>query len=108
MAQLSMEQVRILFFNDQRDMILDERIWPGAVDEVEVPVCDIVRHALLLGSTSLLFAHNHPSGDCRPSRQDVEYTRSLVNSCKALKIRIYDHIIVSRNGSFSFRDLGYM
>ncbi|WP_172451960.1 JAB domain-containing protein [Sphingobium sp. SA916] len=108
MAALAEEQVRVLFFNDACDAIADERIWPGTATHVELPLGELVRHAIACGSPMLLFAHNHPSGVPQPSRADVEFTRRLVRICKELQIRVHDHIIVSRNGSFSFRNLGYM
>lgn len=108
MASLSEEQVRVLFFNDACDAIADERIWNGTATEVKVPIGDLVRHAFACGSPTLLVAHNHPSGLAQPSRADVDYTRRLFKICKELEISVYDHIIVTRNGSFSFRERGYM
>jgi DNA repair protein RadC len=108
MATLTKEQARILFFNSRGDAILDEQIWFGTATEVDIRISDIVRHAISLGSPALLFAHNHPAGDPNPSKQDIELTRRFINICKALEIKVHDHIIVSRNGSFSFRELGYM
>ncbi|WP_162179763.1 JAB domain-containing protein [Sphingobium chlorophenolicum] len=108
MASLREEQVRVLFFNDAGDMIADERVWLGTPTEVEIPIEELVRHAFACGSPRLLIAHNHPSGIAEPSRQDVEFTRRLVKICRELQIRVYDHVIVTHKGSFSFREMGYM
>ena len=108
MATLRHEQFRTLFLDREEDLVVDERSWYGAATEVQVPVGEIVRHAILHGSDSLLFAHNHPAGDPFPSMQDVELTRKLVKICRELDIQVLDHIIVSCNGSFSFRRSGYM
>lgn len=108
MATLTCEEVRTLFIDSENGWILDEQSRSGTATKVEIPVNEVMRHAILQGADSLLFAHNHPSGDPRPSKQDVEFTRKLVMIGKELKIRVFDHIIVSRNGSFSFRASGYM
>lgn len=108
MVDLETEQVRVMFFESRSLAMLDERTWPGTVNQVEVDIRDIIRHALLLGSPTLVFAHNHPSGNAQPSKQDIALTKRLHDTCKTMGITLYDHIIVARNGSFSFRDFGYM
>lgn len=108
MATLTHEQFRVIFLNSEDGCVLGEQSWSGTATEVEVPVDRVVRQAILNASDSLLLAHNHPSGDARPSKQDAELTRNLVKVCKMLHIRVVDHIVVSRNGCFSFRASGYM
>lgn len=108
MTPLTVEQMRILFFDRSSGSLVDEQIHFGTATQVEVRYQDIVRHAFLLESPFIVLSHNHPSGDPNPSRQDIDYTRTLVSVCKALDIRLHDHIIVSSHGSFSFRDQGYM
>ena len=108
MAQLTAEQMRILFFDQDSGSLIDEQIHFGTATQVEVRYQQIVRQAFLLGSAFIVLSHNHPSGNPSPSRQDIDYTRTIVSVCKALDIRVHDHIIVSANGSFSFREQGYM
>lgn len=108
MAALTREQARILFFNAEGNMVLDEQIWRGTVSEVDVRCRDVVQRAFSIGSPALLMAHNHPSGDPRPSEQDIQFTRKLVNICRGLEIAVHDHVIVASGGSISFRELGYI
>lgn len=108
MAHLTQEQARILFFNRDGNLVLGDRVWAGTAVEVEVRFREVIEHALALGSPTLVFAHNHPSGEARPSEQDIRYTQRLARICKDLEILLYDHVIVSRNGSSSFRTLGLM
>lgn len=108
MAALTSEQARVLYLNAKGDALLDEKCWLGTATKVELWVNQIIRHAIALGSPALLIAHNHPSGDPSPSRQDADFTRHLLRICKALEIRMLDHIIISSKGSFSFRQRGYM
>jgi DNA repair protein RadC len=58
-------------------------------------------------STSLL-VHNHPSGDPKPSRDDIEMTREVRKAAEALGISIHDHLVIGRKGHASFRSLGLL
>lgn len=52
--------------------------------------------------------HNHPSGDPRPSRDDIEMTREIKAASEALSIAIHDHLVIGRKGHASFRSLGLL
>ena len=72
------------------------------------PIRDIIVDAARHGSTGILMAHNHPSGDLRPSNADCAATRQLATAAGALGCRVLDHFIFSGAGSSSFRDLGLL
>ena len=55
---------------------------------------------------SVVFAHNHPSGNISPSKQDIELTQHMYDSLKTLDIRLIDHIIITKNSYFSFLEEG--
>ncbi len=74
----------------------------------EFPLRAILRDAALHGSAGILLAHNHPSGDCRPSRADCHATRRLTVAAEALGCRVQDHLVLSENGFSSFRQLGLL
>lgn len=81
----------------------------GGRYEVELPIRSIIKDALWLGSAGLIVAHNHPSGDPRPSEADLESTRRLAATAETLDIRLHDHIIVGAHGDCrSFRALGLL
>ncbi len=65
----------------------------------------IVFECRLLGSGSSLI-HNHPSGDPKPSRDDIEMTKEIRKAAEALGISIHDHLVIGRKGHASFRSLG--
>jgi DNA repair protein RadC len=52
--------------------------------------------------------HNHPSGDPKPSRDDIEMTREICKAAEALGISIHDHLVIDRKGHASFRSLGLL
>lgn len=64
----------------------------------------IFRTILATGAPSVVFVHNHPSGSPQPSADDVQVTRDLVDGARILGIKALDHLIVSREGYFSFLD----
>lgn len=102
MASLNYEQFRTLYLNHTGERVLDEKVWSGSTTEVDVPFPEIFRTATSLDAGLLIFAHNHPSGDPRPSPQDVELTRKLSSICKQLDIPLHDHLIIARDQYFSF------
>ena len=55
---------------------------------------EVFRVAILFGAAHLLLAHNHPSGDPTPSKEDVHLTRQLVDGARLLGLRIHDHVII--------------
>lgn len=68
----------------------------------------IFQFALLANATSLIMAHNHPSGNLQPSRADEELTRKIKDAGQLLDIRVIDHIIVTDEGFYSFADEGIL
>jgi DNA repair protein RadC len=63
----------------------------------------IFRNALMLGATKIVLAHNHPSGNLKPSEADIRFTKKLIEAGKALEIPVVDHFIVSHKGYVSMR-----
>lgn len=76
----------------------------GGVDGCSVDIRQVLQGALLTNSAALIVAHNHPSGNLRPSRMDRELTSKLADACKILDIKLLDHIIVTSHGYYSFND----
>lgn len=64
--------------------------------------------ALKAKASSLILAHNHPSGEMKPSEEDKRLTKKLIDGARILDLVIVDHIIVTSNGYFSFADNGLM
>ena len=68
----------------------------------------ILEAALRNQSTAIVLCHNHPSGSLTPSTMDKNLTRQLAEACRIMNIRLLDHVIVSDQGYFSFKDQGLM
>ena len=106
MAHEQREHFRILFLNKKNEMIADEIQNSGTVDHTPAYPREIMKRALELGATALILVHNHPSGDPKPSAADIEMTRHVLRAAEPFNIVIHDHVIVSKNGYASFKNLG--
>ncbi|QNN64313.1 hypothetical protein H9L12_08135 [Sphingomonas rhizophila] len=80
----------------------------GGVGEVEMPVRDIIRDAARLGSAGVVLAHNHPSGDARPSEADCRATRRLALAAEAIDLMVVDHLIFGDSDCTSLRRMGLL
>ena len=106
MAYDKVEQLRILFLNGKNQLIADETPQKGTVNHTPIYPREIAKRALELGATALILVHNHPSGDATPSGEDIETTRQVSKSLKALDIQLHDHIIIAGQDYCSMRTLG--
>jgi DNA repair protein RadC len=106
MAHLQVEHLRVLFLNAKNHLIAEEDLARGTVDQAPVYPREIVKRALEVGAASLIIAHNHPSGDPSPSRQDVAITHQIITGATALNIAILDHLVLSASGWTSLRAEG--
>jgi len=101
------EQFVVMYLNRANRVI---GIYPLSTGGITGTVADlrlIVSVALKTVATSIIMAHNHPSGSLRPSRQDEELTRKIKDACTFLDIKLTDHLILSpENEYFSFADEG--
>lgn len=78
----------------------------GSVNAVSIRAAETFREAVILDATSVVLAHNHPSGDPRPSPQDAEVTAALVAAGRSLDIEVLDHVVIGAAGFVSMRREG--
>lgn len=108
MAHETDEQFRLLFLDRKNHLLAEEVQQHGTIDHTPVYPREIVKRALEIGAGALVLAHNHPSGDPTPSKEDVAMTKAIVEACKPLGIVVHDHIIIGREGVVSFKNLGLL
>ncbi len=101
-------EVFVAVFLDPQNAVIDlEELFMGTANVTAVYPREVMRRALLKNATSLIFAHNHPSGSLEPSLADKEITEKLVRAAGVLDIQVLDHIIIGGPGSyFSFAEQG--
>jgi DNA repair protein RadC len=106
MASENKEHFRLLFLNKKNEIIADEVQQSGTVDHTPAYPREIIKRALELSATAIILVHNHPSGDPMPSQADITLTKQIIKAAEPFEILIHDHLIVSRNGTQSFKTLG--
>ena len=97
-----------IYLDAKNRVIADEILFTGTVTASAVYPREVVRAALAHTAAAVIFAHNHPSGDPSPSSDDMAITRKLVEACALMGITVHEHLIVGREGYFSFADQGHM
>ena len=100
------EQFKVLFLDAKNHILEEKTVFEGTVDTSAVYPREIVKEALKCDASSLIFVHNHPSGDPEPSASDREITRELVFASAVMQLKVLDHIIIGNNCYFSFADEG--
>ena len=108
LKDLNYEVFRVLFLDKKQQLIEDELLGVGENDHVFVSAKTIAKKALLLNASSVILLHNHPSGELRASSSDVKTTNEISAAIKNLEIKILDHLIISKEGYFSFREQGLL
>ena len=102
MGWLKDEQFRMIYLNTRNQVIEEEVLQEGTVDQTVVYPRKVMERAIRLKATALILVHNHPGGSPRPSLEDRELTRTLAQAAKNLQIKVHDHLIIGREGHFSF------
>ena len=107
-GELPHEEFWILYLNNANKIIEKVQISKGGITGTLVDVRITLKKALELGATSLILAHNHPSGNLNPSEADKQLTNKLKIAGESLDIKVLDHVIVTEKSYFSFADEGLM
>lgn len=102
------EQFRLLLFDGAARLLSDETLARGTPDAVSVDIRDIIVRALHADAVSLILVHNHPSQRAEASQADIDLTTRVRAAADAVGLRLMDHLIVTRQGCFSFRAQGLL
>lgn len=108
MKDMKQEMFRCALLDTKNKIIRDEVVSIGSLSASIVHPRDTFKAAIRESAAAVVFIHNHPSGDVKPSREDILLTRRLVQAGEVLGIQVLDHIIVGDGVHFSFRDHGMM
>jgi DNA repair protein RadC len=94
--------------NGANEMIEKRVVTIGLLDKSPVHPREVFADVIADRAASVIFAHNHPSGDLQPSEADLRLQEQLTDAGKILGISVLDHIIVSRKGYYSFQESGLL
>ena len=101
------EAVYMLCLDAKCKMLSCKEVGVGSVNSANVPIRRIVEMALAENATSVILAHNHPSGDARPSTEDISTTRRVAAALSMVDVILADHIIVADDDYVSLTQSGY-
>ncbi len=96
-----------LFLDSSHRIQAFKELFRGSINRATVHPREVVKEALQLNAAAVIFAHNHPSGESRPSRQDIELTRVLQDILKVIDVRVLDHLVIGED-MYSFADSGLL
>lgn len=100
------EHFLILCLDTRNNLIKISNISTGTLDANLVHPREVFKEAIQSLSSSIILVHNHPSGNPEPSDADIDITKRILETGKAVGIDILDHIIIANNRSFSFKEKG--
>ncbi|MFZ5650268.1 MAG: JAB domain-containing protein [Bacillota bacterium] len=96
------EMFTVIYLNTKNEPTAIHTVSVGTLNSSLVHPREVFKAAVLVNAASLILAHNHPSNDVQPSREDIEITRKLVDAGNILGVQVLDHIVV---GSGRFRSM---
>ncbi|CUW10733.1 JAB domain-containing protein [Leuconostoc gasicomitatum] len=98
------ERLIVMSLNSQLDVIASDTIAIGQISSIVVSPREVFQVALLNNASSIIIAHNHPSGHLTPSQDDIALTKKLREIGQLLQVPINDHFIVSTDDYYSFAE----
>ena len=105
-GDLQVEQAHVILMNQNFKMLKHVKLSEGGLTETAVDVRLIIKEAVQCNATIVALAHNHPSGNTKPSRQDDVLTLNVKKACEVMRLFFMDHIIVTDGAYYSYHDKG--
>lgn len=102
------EKFITIYLNSQNEIISFSADFSGGIASCTPDLSRILKQALLQEAMSIIVVHNHPSGGVEPSSEDIKFTEAIKNGCKAIGIKLLDHIIIGLDGYVSLQDKGIL
>ena len=104
LSGLDKECFMILHLDTRNRVIKDEIISVGTLNSSLIHPREVFKSAIKESANSIIFVHNHPSGDSEPSQEDKEMTKRLFDAGELLNIKVLDHIIIGKDNYHSFKE----
>ncbi|MBO4232118.1 MAG: JAB domain-containing protein, partial [Bacteroidales bacterium] len=97
-----------IYLNQGATLLRMENIGKGGLTSTTVDVRLIMKRAIELSATAIVLCHNHPSGELKPSQQDIQLTQQIKKATEMLNISLLDHIIIHNDNCYSFLEDGIL
>lgn len=108
LADARQEQIWTIYLNNASSLLLTQCIGTGSLTKTIVDIRKIIQKALYLGATGLILCHNHPSGNLKPSREDLELTLTIRKAAQLFNLEVKDHVIIHKSNGYSFLEEGLL
>ncbi len=108
MKHLTHEEFRVVLVNTKNHVIKDLTVSMGSLNASIVHPREAFKDAIKHSAASMILVHNHPSGNTKPSNEDILITKRLVEVGELIGIKILDHLIIGGNDYFSFKENDYL
>ena len=102
------EEFKILLLNTANEVLGIYNVSKGGISSTIVEIRHILYIALKTNSTGIILAHNHPSGNLKPSSTDINLTRRIKSACEIMDLNLTDHIILTKDNYYSFMEGGLL
>lgn len=107
-AEIDYEEFWVVFLNQGSVILGVENFGKGGISSTSVDIRLIMKKAIEYSATGLLLCHNHPSGEVKPSQQDINLTHQIKNAAQYFNISLLDHLILHKNNYYSFHSEGVL
>lgn len=97
------EMFGVLYLNQQNQVIKFEELFRGTINETLYPR-EIAKQTLIYNAISVILVHNHPSGECKPSQQDIRLTKKIEQVLSLIDVSVLDHLIIAKHKSVSMKE----
>lgn len=104
LSDLQTEEFWAIYLNQSNKILGKSRLTSGGINQSVVDVRILFKTAIEHFATAIVIAHNHPSGNLKPSQEDLRITKQINEGGKILNIQLLDHLIITQNSYFSFAD----
>lgn len=108
MRDLKKEKFKVIMLDVKNKIIKDIDISVGSLTESIVHPREVLKEIIKESAASVIFLHNHPSGESNPSKNDMDITERLVGACELVGVKVLDHIILGEDNYFSFAQEGLL
>jgi DNA repair protein RadC len=105
-GSLDREVLVVIHLNTRNQIMSIEPIATGSVNGMGINMRELFKGAILANATSIIIAHNHPSGETSPSPEDVAMTRKVQQAGNLLGVEVLDHLVVGYRNFASLKELG--
>lgn len=98
MKYLQIEQLKLIILNNANEILKIQKVAEGNSNMVMTDAKSILSEVIKMQAPKIILAHNHPSGNSNPSKNDIKFTNQIRQACEILGVQLLDHIIITENG----------